>query len=83
MQSSIEEDIDSKNHYGMKNSPGPFSIREAASKNYVDKKFNDSSIIQNNNPNIDIDPIDRNIINAGLIEVNQLPEIGCYLVSKL
>ena len=39
------EDIDLINQYRIKNLPDPFSIREEASKTYVDNLFNDPSII--------------------------------------
>ena len=42
IESNIEQDIDLKNQYRIKNSPDPISKQEAASKNYVDNKFNDS-----------------------------------------
>ena len=35
IESNIEEDIDLKNQYRIKNLPNPISIREASSKNYV------------------------------------------------
>ena len=44
IESNIEEDIDLKNQFRIKNLPVPISIKEAASKNYVDNKFNDPSI---------------------------------------
>ena len=40
IEASIEEDIDLKNQYRNKNIPDPISIREAASKSYVDNLFN-------------------------------------------
>ena len=40
IESNIEENIDLKNLYKIKSIPDPISIREAASKNYVDNKFN-------------------------------------------
>ena len=46
IESNIEEDIDLKNHYRIKNLPDPISIREAPSKNCVDNLFNDPSIIK-------------------------------------
>ena len=53
--SNIEEDIDLKNQYRIKNLPDPISIREAVSKNYVDNLFNDhidqSSLVRNNQHN--------------------------------
>ena len=80
IESSIEEDIDLKNQYRIKNLPDPISIREAASKNYVDILFNDPSIVKNNTH---IDLNDRNITNARFIQVNQLPQIDSHLTAKL
>ena len=47
IENNIEEDIDLKNQNRFENLPEPPNIREAASKNDVDKKFNDPSIIKN------------------------------------
>ena len=41
MEANIEEDLDLKNQFRIKNSRDPINIREACSKNYVDKIFND------------------------------------------
>ena len=46
IEANIEEDIDLKNQFRIKNLPDPISIREPASKHYVDKLFNDPSIIK-------------------------------------
>ena len=80
IESNIEEDIDLKNQFRIKNKPDPISIREAASKNYVDNLFNDPSILKNNSH---IDLNDRNITNARFIQVNQLPQIDSHLCAKL
>ena len=80
IESNIEEDIDLKNQYRIKNLPDPLSIREAASKNYVDNLFNDPSIIKNT---AHIDLNDRNITNARFIQVNQLPQIDSHSTAKL
>ena len=80
IEANIEEDIDLKNQYRIKNLPDPISITEAASKNYVEKLFSDSSI-RKNNAHIDLN--DRNIINARFIQVNQLPQIDSHLTPKL
>ena len=80
IEANIEEDIDLKNQFRIKNLPDPISIREAASKNYVDNLFNDPSIIKNN---AQIDLNDRNITNARFIQVNQLPQIDSQLTAKL
>ena len=37
IQANLGEDLDLKNQFRIKNLPNPFSIREAASKNYFDK----------------------------------------------
>ena len=80
IEANIEEDIDLKNQYRIKILPDPISIREAASKNYVDKLFNDPSIIKNTEH---IDLNDRNITTARFIQVNQLPQIDSHLTAKL
>ena len=80
IETNIEEDIDLKNQYRIKNLPDPISILEAASKNYVDNLFNDPSIVKNN---AHIDLNDRNITNARFIQVNQLPQIDSHLTAKL
>ena len=80
IESSIEEDIDLKNQFRIKNLPDPISIGEACSKNYVDNLFNNHSIMKNTE---DIDLNDRNITNARFIQVNQLPQIDSHLTAKL
>ena len=80
IERNIEEDIDLKYQYRIKNLTNPISIREAASKNYVDTLFNDPSIIKNT---AHIDLNDRNVTNARFIQVNQLPQIDSHLTAKL
>ena len=80
MENKIEEDIDSKNQYRIKNSPDPISIRETCSKHYVNNLFNDPSILKNTSH---IDLNDRNITNARFIQFNQPPRIGSHLTAKL
>ena len=80
IESKIEEDIDLKNQFRIKNIPDPISIREPAPKHYVDKLFNDPSIIKNT---AHIDLNDRNITKARFIQVNQLPQIDSRLKAKL
>ena len=80
IKSNIEEDIDLKNQFRIKNLPDPISIREAASKNYVDKLFNDPSILKNT---AHIELNDRNITNARFIQVNQWPQIDSHLTPRL
>ena len=80
IEANIEEDIDLKNQYRIKNLPDHISIREAAPKHYVDKLFNDPSIIKNTS---DINLNDRITTNAKFIQVNQLPQIDSHLTAKL
>ena len=80
IEADIEEDIDLKNQYKIKNLPNPTNIQDASSKNYVDNLFNDPSILKNN---AHIDVNDRNITNARFIQVNQLPQIDSHLTAKL
>ena len=80
IESNIEEDIDLKNQYRIKNVPDPINIKEACNKNYVDNLFNDSGIVKNS---AHIDLNDKNITNARFIQVNQLPQIDSHLTAKL
>ena len=80
IESNIEEDIDLKNQYRIKNLPDPTEIQDACSKKYVDNKFNDPSIIKNS---AHIDLNDRNITNCRFLSVNQLPQIDSHLTAKL
>ena len=80
MEANIEEDIDFKNECRYKNLPDPISIKEAGSKNYVDNLFNNPSILKNT---AHIDLNDRNITNAGFIQINQRPQIDSHLMAKL
>ena len=45
--SKIKEEVDLKNQFRIRKLPKPISIREAASKSYVDKKFKNLSRIKN------------------------------------
>ena len=80
IERNIEEDIYLKNQFRFKNLPDPISIREAATKNYVDNLFNDPSIMKNN---AHIDLNGKNIANARFIQVNQWPQIDSHLTAKL
>ena len=80
IECNIEEDIDLKGQYRIQKVSDPISIREAASKNYVDNLFNDPSIIKNT---ARIDMNDKNFTGARFIQVNQLPQIDSHLTTKL
>ena len=78
IESNIE-DIDLKNKYRIKNLPDPISIREAASKNYVDNLFNHPSIIKNK---AHVDFNDKNLDNVRFVKVNSMPAVGEHLTAK-
>ena len=83
LENNIGDDIDLRNHFRIKKYLDPITIREEVSKNYVDIKFIDPSIIERKNPHPDIDLIYKKINNVGLIEVNHWPEYGDHLSPKL
>ena len=80
IESIIEEDIDLKSQYKIKNLPDPTNVRDACTKIYVDTKFKDPSKIKNTEH---FDLNDRNITHARFIQVNQLPQIDSHSTAKL
>ena len=80
IESNIEEDLDLKNQYRIKNLQDPTDINDACNKNYADNLFNDPSIVKKN---AHIDLNDRNITNCRFLSVNQLPQIDSHLTAKL
>ena len=79
IESNIEEDIDLKNEYRIKNIPDPISTTEACSKKYVDNLFNDPSIIKNT---AHVDFNDKNLDNVRFVKVNSMPAVGEHLTAK-
>ena len=71
-EANIEEDIDMKNHFRIKNIPFPISIREAASKNYIDNIFKN-----------DIDFNDFQLENIKFVKVNYQPAVNENLTPKI
>ena len=80
LEANIEEDIDIKNQYKIKNLPCPQKNSDAVCKFYVDNLFNDPGMLKNT---AHIDLKDRNITNARFNQVNQLPQIDSHLTAKL
>ena len=72
IEANIEEDIDLKNQYRIKNLPDPLSTREACSKNYVDNLFNDPSIVKN-----------TEIDQSSLVRNNQDNDFGNYNLTNI
>ena len=79
-EANIEEDKDLKNQYRIKILPHPISIRETCTENYVDKKFNDPSIIKNT---AHVDFTDENLDKVRFIKVNSFPTIEEHLTPKI
>ena len=80
IEANIEEDIDLKNQYKIKNFPYPQENSDAVCESYVKNFFNDSIILKNTEH---IDLNDRKMTNARFIQVNQLPQIDSHLTAKL
>ena len=80
IEANIEEKIDLKNHYRNKKLLDHFSIREAASKSYVDNKFNDPSIIKSS---AHVDFNEKNLNNVRFIKVNSIPTLEEQLTPKI
>ena len=78
IEANIEKDIDKKNQYKIKNLPDPISIRDVASKNYVDM-LKDPSIIKNTTH---VDFNDKNLGNVRFVKVNSMPAVGERLTAK-
>ena len=79
IESNIEEDIDLKNQYRIKNLPDPINSGEPVSKQYVDNKFDDPSIIKNT---AHVDFNDKNLDNVRFVKVNSMPAVGEHLTAK-
>ena len=79
IESDVKEDIDLRNQCRIKNLPDLISIGEAVSKNYVDNKFNDPSIMRNNTH---VDFNDENVENVRFINVYSMPAVGEHLAAK-
>ena len=79
IESNIEEDIDFKNQYRSINLPDPISIREAASRNYVDNSIDKSSLVRNNRDN---DFGNYNLTNINSITLNKQAENDNEVITK-
>ena len=79
IESNIEEDIDLKNQYRIKNIVDPINIREAASKNYVDNSIDESSLVRSNQDN---DFGNYNLTNINSITLNKQAEDDNQVITK-
>ena len=79
IESNIEEDIDLKNRYRIKNLPDPINITEAYSKNYIDNGIDNDSIVNNNKDN---DFGNYKLTNINTITLNKQPENDNEVITK-
>ena len=79
IESNLEEDIDLKNQFRIKNLPDPKSIRDATCKIYVDNNFNDPSITKNDK---DVDFNDKKIEHIKFVKVNYQPAVDSHITPK-
>ena len=76
IEANIEEDIDLKNKYRIKNLPDPISIREACSKNYPDNSIDESSLLRlDPNETLDLNNQESIILNSTLTDPKTIIEI--------
>ena len=79
MEKNVEEEIDIKRKYTIKNLKDPIIIREPASKNYVDTFFNNPSIIKNT---AFVDFNYNALDDVRFVKVNSPPAVGEHLTAK-
>ena len=79
IESNIEEDIDLKNQFRIKNLPNPISMQEATSKNYVDNSIHEVSLVRNNKDN---DFGNYNLTNINSITLNKQAENDNEVTTK-
>ena len=79
IESNIEEDIDLKNEFRIKNLPDPINLHDACNKNYVDNSIDETSLIRNNNNN---DFGNYNLTNINSITLNNQPINDNEVVTK-
>ena len=79
IESNIEEDINLKNQYRIKNLLDPINMREAASENYVDNSIDEVSLVRNNKDN---DFNNYNLTNINSITLNKQAENDNEVITK-
>ena len=80
IESNIEEDLDMKNQFKIKNIPCPQENSDAVCKSYVDSELNDPSLIRKS---AHVDFNDKNLDNVRFVKVNSLPAVREHLTPKL
>ena len=79
IEANIEEDIDLKNQYKIKNLIDPINLHDACNKNYIDNSIDETSLIRNNKNN---DFGNYNLTNINSITLNNQPINDNEVVTK-
>ena len=79
IESNIEEDIDLKNQYRIKNLPDPTNLQDACNKNYIDNAFDQPSLVRNNQDN---DFNNYNLTNINSITLNTQAQNDNEVITK-
>ena len=79
IEANIEEDIDLKNQYKIKNLPDPIHIKDACNKNYVDNSIDEVSLVRNNKDN---DFGNYNLTNINTITLNTQAVNDTQVITK-
>ena len=80
IESNLEEDIDLKNQYKIKNLVDPINLHDACNKNYIDNSIDEISLIRNNKNN---DFGNYNLTNINSITLNNQPINDNEAATKL
>ena len=79
IESNIDEDIDLKNQYRIKNLIAPINLTDACNKNYIDNSINENTIVRNNKDN---DFGNYNLTNINSITLNKQAENDNEVITK-
>ena len=79
IEANIEEDINLKNQYRIKNLPDPINITEACNKKYVDNSIDEISLVRNNRDN---DFGNYNLTNINSITLNKQAKNDNEVITK-
>ena len=79
IEANIEEDIDLKNQYRIKNLPDPTNLQDACNKNYIDNAIDKDSLVRNNKDN---DFGNYNLTNFNSITLNTQAVNNNQVITK-
>ena len=79
IEANIEEDINLKNQYRIKNLPNLTNLQDACNKNYIDNAIDEVSLVRNNKDN---DYGNYNLTNINYITLNKQAENDNEVITK-